>query len=242
MGHSALFRSIEGLRALLARSHEPLELDFPAREDELEGLLSRIDEITAILGAYRGVILSVHAHPVEMDSEEFMEQALELARVAESAGAGSITFHPSKSMKKEERDRRRPAAVDNLRKVQTMTPVTLAVETLGHSKCIFDPEEIMQYGLPMVLDTTHVGWKASYRLLESYSKQIVTIHLSERTEHAQHQPITEQSLAFIDHLLDTGWEGNLVLEYWPWRWGLYSGDVERIEKHILNRQEECGGC
>lgn len=238
VGHSALFRSIDGLRALLGKSHEPLELDFPAREDELQNLLSRIDDITAILRNYSGTILSIHAHPVEMDSDEFIGQALELARVAEAAGAESITFHPSKSMKKEERDRRRPGAVENIRAAQVRTPITLAVETLGHSKCLFNPDEIMEHNLPMVLDTTHVGWKASYRILESYNSRIVTIHLSERTEHTQHQPITEQSLVFIDRLLQTGWQGNLILEYWPWRWGLYSKDVERIEKHIQNRQEE----
>lgn len=227
-----MFRSADGLRARLEKSSAPLEIDFPAREDELKRILSQIDEVIDALQSSRYPILSIHAHPVEMDSEEFIGQALELARIAEAAGAGSITFHPSKSMRKEERDRRRPRAVENIRAAQEKTPVTLAVETLGHSKCLFDPEEIMEYALPMVLDTTHAGWKASYRLLESYSPRIVTIHLSERTEQSQHQPITEQSLEFVDHLLDIGWKGNLILEYWPWRWGLYARDVEKIEERI----------
>ena len=82
----------------------------------------------------------------------------------------------------------------------------------------------------MVLDTTHCGWEVSERILRHYGPNIRTIHLSERTHEALHQRVGQASFEFVALLVESGWAGNLVLEYWPWRWNCYAEDVPRVRK------------
>lgn len=232
VGHSALFWSLGKLRERLAHCNCPVELDFPAREECWPSLLERADEITDCVCASGAKVLSVHAPPVKMDGDGFVETALQLARLADSLGASSVTFHPSKCGKAEDRESRQARAVANIRSAQARTKIALAVETLAHNRCLLSGDEIVEHGLPMVLDTTHVGWEKSGRLLARYADRIVTIHLSERTPEAHHQPVTERALEFVDHLRAAGWLGNVILEYWPWRWQLYDRDVALIRKRL----------
>lgn len=228
IGHSALFRTLEGLGRGLSHSVEPIELVFPAREDEYLPLLAQLDDIAECASRYVPRILSVHAPPLPMEADEFPETALHLARLAEKVGACSVTFHPSKCRRGDGLEALQTAAVDNIRRAQDRTPVALTVETLGHRRCLLNEDEIVHFGLPMVLDTTHVGWNESARILRSYGPDIRTIHLSERTEEAMHQRIGQASFDFITLLVDSGWAGNMVLEYWPWRWHCYAEDVPRV--------------
>ena len=231
-GHSALFRNINGLRNRLESSSSPLELVFPNRPDEQTALISRLEDISACVRQRNRQVLSIHAPRVEMDSDDFPGRALEFARLAEMLGAQSVTFHPSKCMEPEFRLGRQAAALGNLSQAQDQTDVKLSVETLAHKKCLFYPEEIVRFDLPMVLDTSHVGWHASYDLISRHTGRIVTVHLSECVDGVQHQRITERSLEFIDYLVEIGWSGNVVLEYWPWRWEYYAGDVAVVNKRL----------
>lgn len=230
IGHSALFRKIEGLHSWLSRSNEPLELVFPAREDEYLPLMERLEDIATCAEGYSPGILSIHAPPLTMESEDFCDAALSIARLAERVRARSVTFHPSKCRREDGLSTYQKIAVDNIRRAQDATPVTLAVETLGHRRCLLNEDEIAALGLPMVLDTTHVGWDRSNKILRGYASAITTIHLSERTAEAQHQPVGEASFEFVSMLRRSGWTGNLVLEYWPWRWRCYADDVPRLRK------------
>ncbi len=232
IGHSALFKTIDGLRAWLSRSNEPLELVFPAREDEYRPLLAQMDDIAECALGYSPGILSIHASPLPMEDDDFPSSALAFARLAERVGAGSVTLHPSKCRRGEDLETLQTTALENLRAAQDRTPVTLAVETLGHRRCLLAEDEIAAFDLPMVLDTTHVGWDASARIVDSYMHGIRTIHLSERTSDAHHQPIGQASFDFVAMLSEGGWTGNLILEYWPWRWRRYEEDVPRLRQAL----------
>ena len=232
IGHSALFRTTEGLRAWLSRSHEPLELVFPAREDEYLPLLGQLDDIAECAAGYVPGILSLHAPPLVMEADGFVTDALALARLAERIGAGSVTLHPSKCRRGDGLSALQRTAVENIRRAQGETLVTLAVETLGHRRCLLNEDEIAASGLPMVLDTTHVGWDRSIRILGGYGRSIRTIHLSERTDESHHQPIGKASFDFVSLLSRTGWTGSLILEYWPWRWRSYAQDVPRLRSAV----------
>lgn len=230
IGHSALFRTLDGLRARLTHTSEPTELVFPAREEEYQPLLGQLDEIAGCLSHHQPGILSIHAPPLRLESDSFVDDALGLARLAERVGASSVTFHPTKCRRLNGWEQTQAAALDNLRRARDRTPVALAVETLGHGRCLLLDDEIATLGLPMVLDTTHVGHERSIEMLHRHFDSIRTIHLSERTEHAMHQRIGPACLGFVGLLLDTGWAGSLVLEYWPWRWACYAEDIARIRE------------
>ena len=232
IGHSALFRTPEGLSNRLAHSSEPVELVFPAREDEYLPLLNQLDEIAERALLHDPGVLSIHAPPLRMDSGEFPETALSLARLAETLGARSVTFHPTKCRRIDGFEAVRAASVANIRRAQERTAVALSVETLGHRRCILDEDDISRFGLPMVLDTTHVGWEASARILREYHPHIRMIHLSERTADAHHQRIGQSSFDFVAKLVETGWSGSVILEYWPWRWRCYPEDVATLA-HIV---------
>lgn len=232
IGHSALFRSLDGLKSRLSHCSDPIELVFPARRDENMALFACIDSISAAVIESGVRVMSVHAPPLEMAFPGFLDDAAVLARLAESVGASAVTLHPSRWLNGDGRDNRQSDALENLRKAQNETPVTLAVETLAHSKCLFTDEEIAGFELPMVLDTTHIGWDRSRMLARRCRDRIVTVHLSEHTESADHQRIGQASLEFVDFLMGIGWTGNIVLEYWPWRWKCYGEDILKIKDRL----------
>jgi len=237
VGHSALFRSIDGLRNRLTHTSDPVELVFPAREEEYSPLLRMTDEIIATVTELKATVLSIHSPPVRMADDDFSEVAAVLAGLAASIGATSITLHPSKCMNSHERVNLQLSALKNLRLARDQTTVTLAVETLAHRKCLFTEDEIIDFSLPMVLDTTHLGWAVSYDVFERYSDSIVTIHLSERTEHSQHQRIGDGSMSFVDHIVSTGWKGSIILEYWPWRWKCYAEDTAKVREGVATASQ-----
>lgn len=242
VGHSALIKTVDGLRSRLMHASSPIELVFPNRCEEETPPLDRIDEIAKCISETCTQVLSIHAPALEMDCDEFIDQALRLARLAEMTHAASVTLHPSKCFNAEVRPGRQTAALRNLKLAQAQTDIILALETLGHGKCLHTCPEIMESGAPMVLDTTHIGWEASYNVLSRYADKIVTIHLSERTEESQHLPVEKKSLDFVEHLCGIGWRGNIILEYWPWRSGYYTGDIEKVKERICLTKEgsACG--
>ncbi|MDI6732748.1 MAG: hypothetical protein QME16_02285, partial [Planctomycetota bacterium] len=73
-----------------------------------------------------------------------------------------------------------------------------------------------QYQLPMTLDVAHIyDDSLVYKIIQDYSANITTVHLSAIGHEEHHLPIDSRCLKIVELLQGKDWSGNLILEYLP---------------------------
>lgn len=88
------------------------------------------------------------------------------------------------------------------------------IETFEGKRRVFTPEEIVSFNLPMTLDTAHIrDNKKIWKLFKDYKQNIKNIHLSAKDENKQHLPIDSFCKEVVSYLIESKWDGNLILEY-----------------------------
>jgi sugar phosphate isomerase/epimerase len=202
----------------------PIELAFPQDLDEFLRGKDRLADVEQQVKAYQVPVYSVHAPDGHLADGNFFDWAGKAVQFAEGVGAGIMVLHPE-PVGQEPGALDYASVVENIRHLQERTGVTIAMETFWDTKRVLTPDQIMNEGLPMVLDTSLLPKPEITWVIESYHTDIVNLHLSAVTrDHLlkgiayQNQPVDRDSfcLDLLDRLQELDWQGVVTLEYMPW--------------------------
>ncbi len=209
----------------------PVELALPWRYELWEPAEAQFDHMLESLEALSLNVISVHATQGWISKDSFLEWGPKTCHLAERLGAETVTVHPNRS--KKPREEHQQTALRHLAEVQRETTVILSVETFEGKGRILTIQEIMDFGLPMTLDTSHIrGDKQIIKIIESYRQNIPVVHLSARNEREQHLPVDRFCLDVVRHLVRLGWTGNIVLEYLPDYHDQLRPDIEKVRRIV----------
>ena len=142
---------------------------------------------------------------------------LEIIRHAACAiailGAKNITLHPNNINREDEAQKE---ALKNLEYFTGMykDDIVFCIETFEGRRRVFTPDETVAFNLPMTLDISHIRDNEKiWNLLKGYKDKILNVHLSAREGSNQHLPIDDFCKEVVSYLVETKWEGNVILEY-----------------------------
>lgn len=198
----------------------PIELALPHKLENYKLQRTKMTELGKYMIENDIIVYSVHAPQGHLSSQDFVGWARETVKLAESVGARVVIFHPE-NVKKFGKADKQMIALRNIRQLQRETEVKVAIETFGGLKRILTPENIMQNGLPMILDTAHLFEERTFEIIDKYHSNIISVHLSEKrfdeveSESMPHMPIKELGFKILDRLKELNWKGVVTLEYLP---------------------------
>ena len=198
----------------------PIELALPHKLDEFLADMDHLDDLAAYVQDAGILVGSVHAPQGRLADEDFMRWAVPTIRFVEKTGAPVAVFHPE-SVPKLLKPSAQAIALRNVKRLQRETAVTVAIETFGSAKRVLTPEEVIERGLPLILDTSHLLVRRIFQVIETYHSGIVGVHLSEmRHDDAAghdlpHMPVASYGIEVLQALRARGWDGNVTLEYLP---------------------------
>lgn len=202
----------------------PIELALPFTWEMYAAIRPRLVPIANEISGYGARVLSVHAVQAPISDERFLTWGAEIAQFALVVGSKYITVHPNKGSRS-----RKETAVRNIKYLNEQFGVVFCVETFESRSRVLTIQEIMDNGLPMVLDTSHVsGPDAALRILAQYKDNIPHIHMSSSDGVARHQRVNEDCLNIVRYLRDTKWSGSIVLEYMREFHEFFNIDIERV--------------
>jgi hypothetical protein len=180
-------------------------------------------------------VLSVHATQGFMVDEEYVKWARPAMQIADDLGASSVTFHPNQV--KRERLECQSKVKKHLRELQEGFRAIAALETFSGNRRIFRPKEIMDAGLPMVLDTAHLKEERKVLwIIKQYHQNIPAVHLSARGHGEHHLPIDSFCLQVVKMLDEHKWDGSLILEYLPWHHYRMKDDLKLLERFLAGEK------
>ena len=216
----------------------PIEIALPPRLDDFLRDRHLLQDVKLHIDQFGIPVRSLHAPHGDLADQAFREWADEIAGFAEAQGAETAVFHPE-TRTGEERNDGKALALENIRSLQARTQAAIAVETFWEEDRVLTPDEIMDNGLPMVLDTSRIPKPEITWITESYHTHVKNVHLSAVTPGGEHhiamrkfRPIDNDPfcLDLLDRLHELGWNGVVTLEYVPW---LSSKSME--DRHLLER-------
>ena len=202
----------------------PIELAFP---QDLAEFLKDKDHLGAVerqVKDYEVPVYSVHAPDGHLADGNFIAWAGKAVQFAEAVGSGIMVLHPEAAVP-DSGDLDHLSVIENIRHLQERTQVVIAMETFWDEKRILTPDQIMNAGMPMVLDTSRLPKSEIIWVIETYHTHIVNLHLSAVTHDReskgiakQYQPVERDNfcLDLLDRLQELEWTGLVTLEYMPW--------------------------
>ncbi len=200
----------------------PIELALPWKKDDYMQQREYLPALVEHLKSSDIVVQNIHATQGRLSDPDVMVWGLDAIRLAEAAGAHVVVFHPD-NVKKDAKANQQILIMQNIRRLQRQSDkVTVAIETFGGPKRSFTPEEIIDKGLPMVLDTSHLFQDRTMQIIDKYHSGVVSVHLSEERYDEQekksmpHMPIEDFGFKVLDLLAEKEWDGVVTLEYLPW--------------------------
>lgn len=172
---------------------------------------------TDVKGAYQlppERIISVHGPGLPLVKEN-LPVFRKAAKIALALGQNSMVLHPhrAKNPDESERLRQQEEALGCIDNIAETTGCKVEVETFAGAGRVLRPAEIIEKGLPMVLDISHLDSLQCYDFVLRNAPS--TIHLSERINDVNHQPIGNYGESLVEILQQQGWGGPLCLEYMP---------------------------
>ena len=207
------FDKIEQIEDRYANISIPVEVALPYYWDIYEPVRAHLDEISGKIRAYGTEVLSVHAVQAPITDERFKEWGKEIAEFTKALGAKNITLHPNNVNK---HDSDQSEALKNLEYFTGLykDEIVFCIETFEGKRRVFAPDEITSLNLPMTLDTSHIRENEKvWSLLKGHKDRILNIHLSAREGAKQHLPIDGFCKDVVRYLIDSKWNGNVILEY-----------------------------
>ncbi len=213
----------------------PIELALPHDMQEFWSIVGRLNELKEYVRGNNIVVNSVHAPHGRLSANAFLSWALPVIRFSFRVNAHFLVFHPENHIAKARKPDFQANALSYIKTLQGKTPVTVAIETFTSSSRLFTPEELMQYKLPMVLDTSSVTEQYAIELIRQYSDNIVDIRLSEgRTDPGsgkalQSVPSEGSGISLLEVAKDMHWKGSVTLEYLPENYDRLMPDRERLK-------------
>lgn len=236
IGARVSFDRLEDLEPHFKGVDFPFELALPYRVGDFLSIADRMDEVKNFVLALRTGALSVHAPQGNLMADDYHRWAGPAMGLADTLGAESVTFHPNRSRKKrlESQDR----VKTHLGELQKGRRALVAVETFGGSDRALRPFEIVNAGLPMVLDTAHLRKDGHIiSLIKQYHGSIPAVHLSTRGEEEHHLPIDGFCLEVVSLLDELGWNGSVILEYLPWHHYRVKDDLELLHRFLDGKRD-----
>ncbi|OPY05865.1 MAG: hypothetical protein A4E61_00149 [Syntrophorhabdus sp. PtaB.Bin184] len=196
----------------------PIELALPYKLEDFLAGMAHLDDVAAYVRSAGIIVNSLHAAQGRLSDESFLSWALPTVQFAEMVEANVAVFHPE-SVPKLSKPSAQSIALRNVKRLQRETPTVVAMETFGNAKRVLTPEEIIEFKLPLVLDTSHLFVERIFQVIEAYSQGIVVLHLSELRgegkESLPHLPVESYGIEVLQALKARNWDGNVTLEYLP---------------------------
>jgi len=191
----------------------PVEVALPYYWDIYEPIRTHLGEVAEKIKSYGTQVLSVHAVQAPITNERFKEWGMEIAEFTKALGAKTITLHPNNVAKdKAGQDE----ALKNLEYFSELykDEAIFCLETFEGKRRVFTPDEIVSFNLPMTLDTSHIREDEKvWSLIKGHKERILNVHLSGREGAKQHLPIDDFCKDVVSYLIDSEWNGNVILEY-----------------------------
>ena len=191
----------------------PVEVALPYYRDIYEPVRAHLSEIAEKIKSYGTQVLSVHAVQAHITDEKFKIWGKEVADFAKALGTTTITLHPNNVNKNKNIQE---GALRNLGYFTGLYSgeVIFCIETFEGKRRAFTPDETVSFNLPMTLDTSHIRDNEKiWSLLKDYKENILNVHLSAREGMKQHLPIDNFCKEVVRYLIDSKWNGNVILEY-----------------------------
>ncbi|MCL4416130.1 MAG: sugar phosphate isomerase/epimerase [Actinobacteria bacterium] len=207
------FDKIEQIEERYSNIKEPVEIAFPYYWDIYEPIRGHLLEIAGKIKSYQTKVLSIHAVQAPITDEIFKVWGREIADFAKLLGVKTVTLHPNNINKDKALQER---TLENLRYLSDLyqDEIAFCIETFEGSRRVFAPDEIIKFNLPMTLDTAHISdEKTVWNLLKGYKQNIKNIHLSAKDGDRRHLPIDSFCREVISYLIETKWDGTVILEY-----------------------------
>jgi len=209
------FDRIEQVKERYANLRVPVEVALPYYWDIYEPVRAHLGEIVEKFKSYGTEALSIHAVQAPITDERFRIWGKEIADFAIALGTKTITLHPNNINRK---DRAQKEALKNLEYFAGVytDDIVFCIETFEGKRRVFTPDETVSFNLPMTLDTSHIKDNEKiWGLLKNYKENILNVHLSAREGSKQHLPIDNFCKEIVNYLIESKWEGNVILEYLP---------------------------
>lgn len=207
------FDRIEQVEERYANLNVPVEVALPYYWDIYEPVRRHLAEIAEKIKSYGTRVLSIHAVQAPITDEKFKIWGKEIADFAKTLGVKTITLHPNNINKD------KAAQEKVLKNLEYFTDlykneIIFCIETFEGKRRVFTPDEIVSFNLPMTLDTAHIrDDKKIWELLKDYKENIKNVHLSAKEGDKQHLPIDSFCKEAVNYLIDSKWDGNVILEY-----------------------------
>ena len=212
VGHTAVFDKRHTLESML--THEDVvELNIRTK---MSKVIDNLENIMQTVKNNEGRINSVHPPaPGNLSIEDYLEQAF---GIADAVSANHVVLHTPKVHDQVDRMRRQQELLATVRKVEETHEARAAYETFRSRIRLLTTDDIINYGLPMVLDTSHMTADETEELVSTYAHSMPVVHLSQRQETGPrqatlHLPIDSFCIELVQYLDDNDWEGAIVLEY-----------------------------
>lgn len=209
------FNKIEQVEERYSNIKVPVEVALPYYWDIYEPIRVHLTEIADKIRSYRTEVLSVHAVQSYITDENFLIWGKEIADFAKAINTTNITLHPNNVKKGKSAQE---YAIRNLKYFADLykDEIVFCIETFKGSRRVFTPDEIVNFNLPMTLDTSHIhDDKKIWGLLKDYGENIKNVHLSAKDGNKQHLPIDNFCKEVVIYLMKNKWNGNVILEYLP---------------------------
>ena len=221
------FDRIEQVEERYANLNAPVEVALPYYWDIYEPVRRHLAEIadwpegrglssnkqSQKIKSYGTRVLSIHAVQAPITDEKFKIWGKEIADFAKTLGVKTITLHPNNINKDKIVQEK---ALENLKYFNDLykNEIIFCIETFEGKRRVFTPDEIASFNLPMTLDTAHIrDDKKIWELLKDYKENIKNVHLSAKKENKQHLPIDISCKEVVNYLIESKWDGNVILEY-----------------------------
>ena len=207
------FDRIEQIEDRYANINVPVEMAVPYYWDIYEPVRRHLAEIAEKIKSYGTTVLSIHAVQAPITDERFKEWGKEIADFAKMLGVKTITLHPNNINKDKIVQEK---ALENLEYFVDLykDEIVFCIETFEGKRRVFVPDELASFNLPMTLDTAHIrDDKKIWELLKDYKENIKNVHLSAKGGDKQHLPIDSFCKDVVNYLIESKWDGNVILEY-----------------------------
>ena len=207
------FDTIEQIENRYANINVPVEVALPYYWDIYEPVRAHLGEIAEKIKSYGTQVLSVHAVQAPITDEKFKIWGKEIADFAKALGVRTVTLHPN-NVNKDKRVQEK--ALRNLEYFTSLynSEIIFCIETFQGKRRVFTPDETVSFNLPMTLDTSHIREDEKvWSLIKGYKDSILNLHLSAREGAKQHLPIDDFCKDVVRYLVDSKWNGNVILEY-----------------------------
>lgn len=209
------FENVEQIEERYSNLNVPIELAMPYFMAIYQLIRPNLIEIAQKIKSYSCGILSIHSVQAPITNDEFLIWGKEIADFAEFLGVKIITLHPNNTNKNQSNQIN---ALKNLRYFKQLcrNNIIFSIETFTGNRRIFTPDEIVEFNLPMTLDTAHIEDNQKiWHLLKIYKENIKTVHLSAKGDSRHHLPIDNFCKEIVSYLIENDWDGSVILEYLP---------------------------